>query len=203
MSKNKWFLLPGSILLGLLAAFAVWQAAGALRRPQFRGGAFEVRAPAPDFTLTGDTGEPVRLSQFRGKVVLLYFGYTFCPDVCPGTLVTLRRAFQMVGSPADRVQLLFVTVDPERDTPEKLHQYLDYFDPRFMGLAGTLDETLEVAHLFGVHFHREEGTAATGYLVSHSAGLVAIDSQGRLALSMPYGLTAEDIASDLRLLLAE
>lgn len=168
---------------------------------QYHGLYLDSPTQATDFTLTSQTGEPVSLSDLRGKLVLLYFGYTFCPDVCPTTLSTLNQALELMGKKADDVQVVMVSVDPERDTPEVLANYLSNFNPSFMGLTGTHDQIASAATGLGVFFEQHEGSAATGYLVDHTASVMALDQQGRLRLVIPFETSAEDIASDLTQLL--
>jgi len=168
---------------------------------QYHGLYLDSPTQATDFTLTSQTGEPVSLSDLRGKLVLLYFGYTFCPDVCPTTLSTLNQALELMGKKADDVQVVMVSVDPERDTPEVLANYLSNFNPSFMGLTGTHDQIASAATGLGVFFEKHEGSAATGYLVDHTASVMALDQQGRLRLVIPFETSAEDIASDLTRLL--
>lgn len=168
---------------------------------QYHGLYLDSPTQATDFTLTSQTGEPVSLSDLRGKLVLLYFGYTFCPDVCPTTLSTLNQALELMGKKADDVQVVMVSVDPERDTPEVLANYLSNFNPSFMGLTGTHDQIASAATGLGVFFEKHEGSAATGYLVDHTASVMALDQQGRLRLVIPFETSAEDIASDLTQLL--
>jgi protein SCO1/2 len=154
--------------------------------------------PAPTFILTNDTGEIGSLDEYRGKVVLLYFGYTFCPDICPASLAELATAL-MTLDPADRdrVQVLMISVDPARDTPEVLRSYMDHFDPAFVGFTGSDDEIAEVAADYNVFYQAHEGTAATGYLVDHWAGTYLIDPEGRLVESFGFGTRGEDIAADV------
>lgn len=168
---------------------------------QYHGLYLDSPTQATDFTLTSQTGEPVSLSDLRGKLVLLYFGYTFCPDVCPTTLSTLNQALELMGKKADDVQVVMVSVDPERDTPEVLANYLSNFNPSFMGLTGTHDQIASAATGLGVFFEKHEGSAETGYLVDHTASVMALDQQGRLRLVIPFETSAEDIASDLTQLL--
>lgn len=188
-----------SIALLILLAFAAL--AGCAQPYTFRGTELVSDKPAPDFTLTRADGQPASLSDFRDKVVVLYFGYTFCPDVCPTTLTDMKQVMKLLGKKADDVQFIMVSVDPERDTPEKLNEYVTYFDPRFIGLTGTPDELVAAATPFGVIFEKHEGTAATGYLVDHTASLNIIDKDGRMRLLFPFDAAPEDIADDLEHLL--
>ncbi len=197
VSKRKfssWILLVPLALLGLFG-IAWW-----LRPHTFHGTVIQSPEPAPDFTLTAASG-PVTLSNFRGKVVLLYFGYTFCPDVCPTTLANAGRALRLLGDQADEVQLIMVSVDPERDTPEKLEEYVKHFDPSFIGVTGTPEEVARVAALYGIYYEKSEESVATGYLVNHTATLMVVDREGRLKLVFPFGVTAEEIADDLHYIL--
>ncbi|HRI57496.1 MAG TPA: SCO family protein [Anaerolineae bacterium] len=168
---------------------------------QYHGLLLDSPAQAANFTLTSQSGEPVSLSELRGKPVLLYFGYTFCPDVCPTTLSTLNKALEIMGKKADDVQVVMVSVDPERDTPEVLATYLSNFNPSFIGLTGTHDQIASAATGLGVFFEKHEGSAATGYLVDHTASVMVLDREGRLRLVLPFETPAEDIASDLTQLL--
>lgn len=147
-------------------------------------------------------GRPATLERFKGKAVVLFFGYTHCPDVCPTTLSDLKAAMQLLGpETAARVQVLFVTVDPERDTPEVLRRYVPYFDPTFLGLGGTPTEVAEAAKEFKVFFAKQATTGAGGYLVDHTAGSYVIDPDGGIRLFWPYGMKAADMAHDLGQLL--
>jgi protein SCO1/2 len=168
---------------------------------RYHGFLLEPTKPVADFTLVGPHNQPVKLSDFRGKATVLYFGYTYCPDVCPTTLAELAQGLKRMGRRADRVQVVMVTVDPERDTPEALAQYMANFDPRFIGLSGTAEQIAAAATPLGIYYERHEGTAASGYLVDHTATVAVIDQDGYLRLVFPFGTPGEDIASDLSRLL--
>jgi len=157
--------------------------------------------PAPSFELTGHDGERVSSSDFPGRVLAIFFGYTSCPDVCPLTLSHLGRAFQAMGETGDRVQVILISVDPVRDTPERLKQYVELFHPSFMGLTGTEAEIRTIADAFGVFFARVgEGES---YTVDHTARTFIVDTSGRIPLTFPVTATPEEMARDLTLLLEE
>lgn len=162
------------------------------------GGAFE-----PGFELTDHNGQRRTLADFRGKVVTVFFGFTHCPDVCPTTMIEMKEVMALLGSDADKVQVLFVTVDPERDTAEVLHAYVPVFDPRFLGLYGNDEETAKVARGYRVFYEKVPGTTDDDYQVNHTAASYVIDPQGRRRLFVRYGEGPEDLASDIRKLLAE
>ena len=136
--------------------------------------------------LTDHNGKPRTLADFQGKVVVLFFGFTHCPDVCPTTLGELAMVMKELGKDADRVQVLFVTVDPERDTPEVLPQYVPAFDPSFLGLYGDAEATARTAKEFKI-FYQKQPLPGGGYSIDHSAGTYIYDQQGRLRLFAPYG----------------
>jgi protein SCO1/2 len=142
------------------------------------------------------------LADFRGKVVAVFFGFTHCPDACPTTLVEMAQVMRELGPDARRVQVLFVTVDPERDTPAVLKQYVPSFHPEFLGLCGDAEATARVAKEFKV-FYQKQPLKDGGYSVDHSAGTYFLDAQGRLRLFAPYGRGAAAMLHDVRLLLAE
>ena len=147
-------------------------------------------------------GQPRTLEDFRGKLVVLFFGYTHCPDVCPTTLSDMAQAFKLLGpEAAAQVQVLFVTVDPERDTPAVLEQYVPYFHPSFLGLYGSAEEVARVAREFRVVYRKHTEPGASGYLVDHTAGSYVLDRQGRLRLFLPFAHPPQDIAHDLSRLL--
>jgi protein SCO1/2 len=151
---------------------------------------------APSFTLTADTGERVGIDSYRGKVVLIYFGYTFCPDICPASLAELAEAVTLLGDDGSEVQVIMISVDPARDKPEVLGQYVDFFDPTFVGLTGTEAEIADVADKYNVFYEAQQGTPATDYLVDHWAGVMLIDRDGMLAELFSNGTTGEQIAAD-------
>ncbi len=155
-----------------------------------------------DFKLTDHTGKAAQLADYRGKAVVLFFGYTQCPDVCPTTLTIMKDALLRLGDDAKRVQVVFVTVDPARDTRELLAQYVPSFNPSFVGLNGDEASIAAVAKDFRVFYAKQPGTTPTSYSVDHSTGSYAFDPQGRLRLLIRHGETPERVASDLKLLLA-
>ena len=154
-----------------------------------------------DFALTDHTGKQRALADFRGKAVVVFFGYTQCPDVCPTTLSALAEAMKMLGPDASKVQVLFVTVDPERDTAELLAHYVTAFDPSFLGLSGDADATARTAKEFKILYQKQPGKAPESYTMDHSAGTFIFDPQGRLRLYASHGQGAEVFAHDLRELL--
>lgn len=154
--------------------------------------------------LTDHNGVRHSLKDFRGKLVVLFFGYTHCPDVCPTTLADMAAAFKLMpAEAAKQVQVLFVSVDPERDSAEMLKQYVPYFHPSFLGLLGTPDEVAAAAKEFRIHYRKHVEPGATDYLVDHTAGSYVLDKQGRLRLFQPFAQPPADIAHDLELLLDE
>jgi len=155
-----------------------------------------------DFKLTDHNGLPRTLSDFKGKVVTIFFGYTQCPDVCPTNLSSMAAAMQALGPDADKVQVLFVTVDPERDTAELLKNYVPAFNPNFLGLYGDAAQTAEVAKEFKVIYRKSGDTSGPNYTVDHSAGTYVFDPQGRLRLYIKHGTAVEDIVADLKALLS-
>jgi len=151
--------------------------------------------------LRDHTGRLRHLEDFRGKAVVLFFGFTHCPDVCPTTLADTAQALRALGPQADRVQVLFVTVDPERDTPQALASYVTAFDPRFIGLYGDADATRRVAKEFKIYYEKRAGTTPGSYSMDHSAQTYVIDPQGRLRLLLRQERIAEDLPHDLKKIL--
>jgi len=157
--------------------------------------------PAPEFSLVSHQGERFVSSEFRGTLLAVFFGYTSCPDICPLTLSNLGQAFRDMGEEGERIQLLLITVDPARDTPQRLRDYLSNFHPSFLGLSGTEEEIREVANEFGAFFARTgEGE---NYTVDHTARTFIIDSSGQIPLTFPVTATPQEMARDLTLLLEE
>lgn len=153
--------------------------------------------------LTDHHGKPRTLEDFKGKVVVVFFGYTQCPDVCPTTLATLREVHEKLGPDGKRLQVLFVTVDPERDTEQLLSLYVPAFDPDFLGLYGDLEATAQAAKEFKVFYAKSPGKTPTSYTIDHSAGVFVFDTQGRIRLFGSQGYTVDSYLHDIRALLAE
>jgi protein SCO1/2 len=199
MTERRFLWVGLGILLLLAAAIGGTLLA---QRPSYRGVLYDPPSPAYDFTLLTAGEQTVSLHDFRGKVVLLFFGYTSCPDVCPTTLAELRLVRAGLGEAAERLQVLYVTVDPERDAPDRAQEYVSVFDPAFIGLSGSLEILEGTWAAYGVTRIVEEPTgSAAGYFVTHSARLYLIDPDGNLLLSYPYGTPVEDIIHDLQELL--
>jgi protein SCO1/2 len=157
---------------------------------------------AADFTLTAHTGKPVRLGDFQGKLVLLYFGYTFCPGICPTTLVEVAQALQILGpKEVEKVQVLMISVDPERDTVDRMAGYLTHFNAGFLGLTGTPEEVATTAAAYGIYYKKYEGTTADSYVVDHTSMVIVVDEKGFVQLLFPFGTPAPAMADDLSALL--
>lgn len=156
---------------------------------------------AKDFALTDHNGKPRTLADFKGKAVVIFFGYTQCPDVCPTTMAEMASVMKLLGPDADKVQVLFVTLDPERDTQALLASYVPNFDKRFLGLYGDAGATAKVAKEFKVFYQKVAGKTPGSYTVDHTAGSYVFDPQGRIRLFLRHGQGAEPVAHDLKILL--
>lgn len=156
---------------------------------------------ARDFALTDHNGQPRSLKDFAGKVVVLFFGYTQCPDVCPTTLSELAEVKRLLGPDGARLQGLFVTVDPERDTPEVLKAYMGNFDPTFLALYTTPEKLTALAKDYKMYFKKVDGSTPTSYTMDHSAGSYVYDTRGQLRLYTRYGAGAAPLVADIKLLL--
>jgi len=200
LHRKSWAIGFGTLLGCSLIG---WLALPHWRGHVVHGFAMQPPKPAADFTLTAHTGERVSLHDFRGKLVLLYFGYTFCPSVCPTTLANVAQVLHQLGAKANQVQLLMISVDPERDTPDRLAAYVPHFHPSFIGLTGSTADIAAVAPRFGIYYEKEEGTAVTDGMVSHSATLMVIDPQGVMRSIIPFGTAVQDMAADVAFLLRE
>ena len=199
MDKKTLWVGLGALVLVLLATVIVFFTS---QNNRLRGSVIDPPLPAAGISLTDQNGQPFHLSDYRGKVVLLFFGYTYCPDVCPATMAELRAARAMLKpQQAARVQVVFITVDPARDTPDAIQEYVSRFDPTFIGLSGTEDELSTVWQAYGVF--RELGTPNDqgNYEVTHTARVYVVDTNGNLSLSFVFGVSPADIANDLRILL--
>jgi protein SCO1/2 len=167
----------------------------------FKAGVFDPPRAAPDFSLQGSDGRELRISRFRGKVVLLAFGYSSCTEVCPVTLATFAQARRKLGAAAADVQIVYVTVDPQRDVAERLKKFLGSFDSTFIGGTGTEAQLAAVRKLYGVTATRIP--YEDSYVYAHSSFTYLIDRTGRIRALMPYGHSPDDYASDLQILLKE
>ncbi len=168
--------------------------------PTLNGGVIDPPKPMPDFTLQSASG-PVSLSDFRGKIVVLYFGYLSCPDVCPTTLAATREALNTLGAQADKVQVLFISVDSGRDTPQKMRDYATNFHPDFIGLTGSQEQIDAVTKDFGIFYLLNLPDENGFYTVDHTATVQVLNPAGDLIMTWPYGIQPDEMASDLKALI--
>ncbi|WMW80355.1 SCO family protein [Undibacterium cyanobacteriorum] len=154
-----------------------------------------------DFSLTDQYGKTRTLKDFKGKAVIVFFGYTQCPDFCPTTMVEMANVMKQLGPQAERVQVLFITIDPERDTQELLASYVPNFDKRFLGLRGSLEDTQKVVKDFKAFYQKSPGKTPDSYTMDHTAASYVFDPEGRLRLYVAYGQKSEAITHDVKLLL--
>jgi len=168
----------------------------------FRGTSYGEPFPkAPDFQLMNAQGDAVNLRSYQGKIVLLFFGYTYCPDVCPTTLSELKLVMDRVGDKAGQIQVIFVSVDPGRDTSKTMQKYVERFNSEFIGLSGSEDELRPIWRDYGVFREIVPGTSELNYIVNHTARVILIDQAGNLRLSYGFQTPPEDIANDILILL--
>ena len=158
---------------------------------------------AKGFTLTDHNGQTRSLTDFKGQVVVIFFGFTQCPDVCPTSMGELAEARRLLGPQGDKLQGLFISIDPERDTPEIMKAYMASFDPSFLALHAAPDQLPELAKSFKVYYKKVDGKTPTSYTMDHSAGSYVYDTQGRVRLYHRYGSGAPALAGDVKKLLAE
>lgn len=190
----RYALLTGAV--GLLAACSPQQAA--FTSVDVTGAEY-----AKGFELTDHNGQARRLQDFAGKVVVMFFGYTQCPDVCPTTMTELSGVKQALGKDGERLQVLFVSVDPERDTPAVLKGYMANFDPSFLALSAPGDKLVELAKEYKIYYKKVEGKSATSYTMDHSAGSYVYDTKGQLRLYTRYGSDPKGLTEDIRILLKQ
>ena len=200
MNRRKG-LLAAAVMVGAIAvaagATALWM--GLALRAQVQSGATKIGGP---FTLVDDTGVQVSEADLKGKSTVMYFGYTFCPEVCLTTLTDLVQWMQMIGRDADRLNYVFVTVDPERDTPKVMHDYVSAFDPRIRGLTGTSEQIAKVTKEYGVYYKRIP-TSDGGYVMDHSAVLYMMDPNVRFVGVIPYQEDTAKAVAKLKKLAAQ
>ncbi len=192
-----------NMIAKLLTSIALVLSLGACndQRISFHGVDITGADYAKNLNLSDQNGQARTLNDFAGKVVVVFFGYTQCPDVCPTTMQELAEVKRMLGPDGDKLQAVFVTVDPERDTTELLKAYVENFDPSFVALRPTPEQLPAVAKEFKIYFKRVEGKTPTSYTMDHSAGSYAFDTEGRVRLFNRYGSGAKVLAEDLKLLL--
>lgn len=189
-------------LAGILLASLVTLAACAPAKPVFKGTDISGVEWGGDFALTAHTGNRVRVSDYQGKAVVLFFGYSHCPDICAPTLVRLAGVLKQLGPDAARVQVLFVTVDPKRDTVERLAAFVPRFHPAILGLTGTEQEIGRIARDYKIAYQHNPKSTADNVLIDHSGGMLVKDPKGKLRLLFKNDARSEDMAHDLRLLLS-
>ena len=170
-------------------------------KPAFSGIDITGADYATGFSLTDHNGQPRTLADFQGKVVVVFFGFTQCPDVCPTSMSEMAEAKRLLGADGDRLQGLFISVDPERDTPEIMREYMASFDPTFLALYAAPEALPDVAKSFRIYYKKVEGSTPTSYTMDHSAGSYVYDPQGRIRLYNRYGSGAQALANDVKLLL--
>jgi protein SCO1/2 len=197
----------GRALCTCLAALALLgacdrQPGGAPQAMQFKGVDITGAEYGRQLSLTDQDGKPRSLADFKGKVTVVFFGYTQCPDVCPTTMAELAQVKKALGADGERLQGVFVTVDPERDTQQLLKAYVASFDPSFVALRGSLEQTQAAAKEFKVFYTKVPGKTEGSYTMDHTAGSYVFDAQGHLRLFVRYGSSTEALASDLKALLA-
>jgi protein SCO1 len=171
------------------------------QKPQFKAVDITGADYAQDFALPDQFDKPRTMADFKGKAVVIFFGFTQCPDVCPTAMADLVEVKKLLGADGDKVQGIFITIDPERDTPLVLKAYLGNFDPMFIALRGSAEQTAAVAKHFKVHYKKVEGKTPGSYTMDHSAGSYVLDPQGRIRLYTRYGSGAQALAEDIKLLL--
>lgn len=203
-SNRRYQVLALVAILALVAGGVVYWATNRTEAYEFKGGEISPAAAAPPLDLTDQNGEPFTLAQAEGKVSLIYFGYTTCPDLCPTTLNDFAIVKENLGDEAAEVDFIMVTFDPERDTQTRMQEYLNFFDPGFIGLRGDDAQTAQFLKDYGVTIKRVEyPNSSTGYLIDHTALIYVIDKEGRLRLTYPYGTDPAMIVEDVRHLISE
>lgn len=195
---------PASLLRrGLILGAALALAACSETKPAFSGIDITGADYATGFSLTDHNGQPRTLADFKGKAVVVFFGFTQCPDVCPTSMTELAEAKRLLGTDGEKLQGLFVSIDPERDTPEIMKAYMANFDPTFLALYAAPNALPDLAKSYRIYYRKVEGKTPTSYSMDHSAGSYVYDPKGRIRLYHRYGSGAQALASDLKLLLNE
>ena len=206
--NSKYILcLPFTRLSGTVMLASILVVGCTLLAPEpyaFHGISFQDPAKAPDFSLVDQNYQTVSLKDFRGKIVLLFFGFTNCPDACPATLGTWAKVHDLLGEKAEHVRFIMITVDPERDTPARLAKHLSLFNPEFIGLSGSIEELEHLAQDYNAYFQKVDVGSAAGYLVNHTTLTYVIDLNGDLVLAhRSYEIRPQDLSEDLEYLLKD
>jgi len=197
-SLTSWFRLIGGLAL---VASLLGLSACSEPKPSFKGVDITGADYAKELNLPDQNGQVRKIKDFSGKLVVVFFGYTQCTDVCPTTMQELAEVKRLLGHDGDKLQAVFVTVDPERDTTELLKAYVENFDASFVALRPTQEQLPAIAKEFKIYFKRVEGKTPTSYTMDHSAGSYTFDTQGRVRLFNRYGMGAQALADDFKLLL--
>lgn len=201
MDKKLVWVGGGILTIVVLAAMLSLMFAG---ESSFRGTLYaEPFPPAADFSLTKADGAKFRLSDQRGRIVLLFFGYTSCPDVCPTTLAEMKQVMDKLGDNGDDVQVVFISVDPDRDTSEKMQTYVEHFNPSFLGLSGSMQELEPIWQDYSITRETVEGDSAFGVIINHTARVFLVDPQGNMRLTFAYQTPVDDMVHDILLILEQ
>ena len=202
MTSSRRFAIKKVAACALLASAGGLLAACQPDKPQFKAIDITGADYAQGFQLTDFNGRPRSLADYKGKVVVVFFGFTQCPDVCPTTMNEMAQVKKLLGTDGDKLQVVFISIDPERDTPEVLKAYMGSFDPTFTGLYAASPEALAaLAKDFKIYYKKVDGKTPTSYSMDHTAASYVYDPQGRLRLYARYGIGPQAMADDIRLLL--
>ena len=200
-----WMRTRNRGLAALLPLLVFALTVSAAENPELKSGVFKPTRPAPEFSLRGSDGSELKLSRFRGKVVALGFGYASCPDVCPTTLFYLAQAREKLGAGSKDFQVIYITVDPERDSAERMRKFLAAYDPTFVGGTGAPELLADVRKAYGIQISRQppvNGNTSV-YTIHHSSFVYLIDRGGNLRAMLPFGVSVDDIAHDVKILLGK
>jgi protein SCO1/2 len=193
---------PKLIFLIVFSVISIFYSGCGEKESPFHGNAYSEPITAPDFILTNTQGDLFKLSDYRGHVILIFFGYIYCPDVCPMTLSAWAKVQAGLRNESDKVKFVFITVDPDRDTPAQLHKHLSIFSDNFIGLTGELEELNPVYDSYGVLRKIEQiSDSSTGYVVSHTSWIYVVDRSGILRLNYLFDAQPDDILHDVKLIL--
>ena len=197
----KYIVTLGGVLIALLALGILFAIGIVTQKPvSLNGTLIEPAEPIEGFTLMSGEG-PIDTRDYEGKFLILVFGYTYCPDLCPTTLSRVAQTINLLGAKADPIKVMMVSVDPERDSPQRVWEYTTSFHHSFLGLTGTEEQIRDVADRFGIHYERSQEEVSSGYLVDHTTTSIVLDRRGGIVLLWSFDLTPEQMAEDLQFLL--